>query len=178
MKAKESKLKQKILFEMHLFMIYSLFLALFFTSLTMYKRLILGEYSISYFHYGSGLIQALILSKIILIGESLQLGEKLSDKPLIIPTLYKTVLFSILVLIFTIIEHFVIGYFHGIGFTSLYQELLTKGLDEILAKVLVVFFVFILFFAFLETSWALGDGKLINLFFTRKTKDDSELSTK
>jgi hypothetical protein len=139
----------------------------------MYRRLILGEYSISYFHYGYGIFQALILAKLILIGESLRLGEKYENHPLIIPTLYKTVVFSFFVLLFSMFEHFVEGFIHGTGFSEIYHEFMSKSKDEVLARVLVVFFVFILFFAFLETARVLGEGKLIDLFIRRK-KDDSD----
>src|SRR5690242_11434243 len=109
-----SKLKEKMLHELQKFALYFIFLAFFFSALTAYQRLILGEYSISYLHYGYGLIEALILSKIILIGEGLGLGEKYGSKPLIIPTLYKTIIFSFLVMIFSIAEHFITGFMRGV----------------------------------------------------------------
>lgn len=171
MNANEMNLKQKIVHEIQRFLTYALFLTLFFCSLTTYQRLILGEYSISYFHYGYGVLEALILSKIILLGEALGLGRKLEAKPLSIVTLYKTTLFSFLVLIFTVIEHFIFGFLHGKDFAHIYEEFMSKGIDLVLAKVLVVFFVFILFFGFVETGRALGGNTLMNLFFFRKNKD-------
>jgi hypothetical protein len=172
MNTKKQKIKQKITDEFYRFLIYFSFLAIFFCSLTTYRRLILGEYSINYLHYGYGLLHALIISKIILIGESLKLGGKFENKPLIIPTLYKTIIFSVLVLIFTVLEHFVTGFFEGIRFEKVYEDFLNKGFDEIFAKILVVFSVFILFFAFLETAYVLGEHRLIKLFFG--TKKDSD----
>ena len=51
MTAKNVNTKQKIAQEIRLFAIYATFLTLFLCSLTTYKRLILGEYSIAYLHY-------------------------------------------------------------------------------------------------------------------------------
>jgi hypothetical protein len=165
-------IKQKMKHEMYRMLIYFAFLSLFFCSLTAYERIILGEYSISYLHYGYGLLQALILSKIILIGESLRLGERFEDRPLMIPTLYKTIIFSIFTFLFLIIEHFVTGFFHGIGFAEISEEIANKSLNVILAKTLVIFWVFILFFAFLEIGNFLGENKLIKLFFQKHPKTD------
>lgn len=167
---KKEKLKQKIVQESYQFFIYAVFLSLFFCSLYTYQRLILDEYSIHYFHYGYGIFQGLVLAKIILIGEVFHLGERYADRPLIFPTLYKAVIFSILVLIFSIVEHFIDGFLKGIHSEVIYHELIDKGKYLIFAKILVVFFVFIPFFAFIETGRVMGEGKLINLFFRKKPK--------
>lgn len=164
----KQEFEKKIVHETRLFVAYALFLALFFCSLTTYKRLILGEYSISYLHYGYGLIEALILSKVILLGQTFGLGEKFADKPLIYPSLYKAVVFTLFVLVFAILEHFVTGFLHGHDFAKIYQELIDNGIYAILAKIQITFFVLLLFFAFLEMGRVLiGEDKLFNLFFRR-----------
>lgn len=178
MDMKKESIKQKIENEMYLLLIYFSFLSLFFCSLTTYHRLILGQYSISYLHYGYGILQALILSKIILIGQSLRLGERFMDKPLIIPTLFKAVIYSIFTFFFIICEHFVTGFLRGIGFAELYQEFVNITFDVVLAKTLVVFLVFILFFAFLEIGSLMGENKLFKLFFSGKARRDFDLSSK
>ena len=63
-----------------------LYLACFFAVFTWYRRLILAEYQIAYLHYGVSVVEALVLAKVILIGEGLRLGRGLEDKPLIVPT--------------------------------------------------------------------------------------------
>lgn len=91
---------RKFLVEMRKFAIVASFLFFFFGAFATYRRLILSEYQIDYFQYGYALIQALVLGKVVLIGEIFQLGERFHGKPLIFPTLYKTFSFSILVLVF------------------------------------------------------------------------------
>jgi len=44
-------------------------------------------------NYGFAVIEALVLAKVIMIGEVARLGRGLERKPLIYPTLYKTVVF-------------------------------------------------------------------------------------
>lgn len=172
--SKKSDLKQKIMEQVRLFFIYFVYLALIFISLATYQRLILGEYGIPYISYGFALINALILSKVILLGQDLKLGEKYEDKPLFIPTLYKTLVFCVFVFVFVVIEHFIEGAIHGHPFEKVYDEFISKGINEILAKILVLFFVFIIFFGILELGRVLGMDKLWELFFIRNTKNDRD----
>lgn len=166
-------LKQKFSREMTRYCMYTAFFTLFFCAFSTYRRLILGEYAISYIHFGYSFVESLILAKVILIGEMFGLGERFSNKPLIIPTLYKTLVFTLFVLAFGIFEHFFMGFITGKNMTIVYQELIDKGIDEILMRMLVMFFVFILFFAFLEIGQVLGDNKLFNLFLRGKDKNAS-----
>src|SRR5262249_60213491 len=101
--------KQKIVHELQSLLWNFLYLALFFLVLRTYTHLILLERQISYVAYGLTLIKALALAKIILTGETLRLGERFHDKPLIVPTLYATLIFSALTLAFEVIEHVVLG---------------------------------------------------------------------
>jgi hypothetical protein len=48
-----------------------------------------------YTHDGVARIEALILSKVIMIGNVLRLGRGLEDKPLIFPTIYKALVFTV-----------------------------------------------------------------------------------
>lgn len=166
-------MKQKVKNEMFKLFVYFSFLSMFFCSLIAYERLLLGEKTFSNLHYGYGLLQALILSKIILIGESFGLGERFRHKPLIIPTSYKTIIFSIFTFIFIVLEHFITGFFRDKRFEEIYHELLNKSLDVIFAKVIVIFLVFMLFFAFLQIGNFLGENKLLKLFFTRNAGDST-----
>lgn len=169
MKKKDLSFKELFLNEMARYLTYASFLTLFFCSLTMYQRLIIEEYSLPYFHYGYSIVQALILSKIILVGEYFQLGENFKNRSLIIPVVYKTVLFSALVAIFSIIEHLIEAWIHERTLLQFYNSFIAHGKDALFAKILVVFWFFILFFSFLEISSFLGEGKLFNLFFRRKS---------
>lgn len=169
MKINDSGLKQKVLDETYSFLLYAIFLSLFFCSLTTYERLVLDEYSIPFIHYGYSFLQGMIFAKIILLGEHWRIGEKWEGKSLIIPALYKTMMFSVLTLVFSIVEDFVMGFFKGTTPEKTYGELISHGIYAILAKIWIVFSVFILFFAFTEISRVLGGRKLFDLFFCRKS---------
>lgn len=171
MGASKEQIKKKVYHELSLFLFYFIFLTLVLWTFTIYRRLILDEYRVSYVHYGYNFVEAIILAKMILIGQNFKLGERFSDQPLIIPTIYKTLIFSIFITLFTIVEEFVIGYFKGVSFEKIFKEFMEIGWDEILAKGLVMFFVFIFFFAFLEIGRVMGENQLINLFIHKREKN-------
>jgi hypothetical protein len=141
------------------------YLALVFAAFTQYRRLVLAAYDITYTNYWVALIEALILAKVIMIGDVVRLGRGLEQKPLIYPTLYKTAVFTLFVGIFTVIEHMIRGLLKGTGLTGGLVEFLGKGPDELLANSLVVFVAFIPFFGVKELGRVLGQDKIRALFF-------------
>jgi hypothetical protein len=92
---KKTGWKAKLAHELVEYWINFLYLVFFFGTFTWYRRLVLAEYHISYLHYGAAVIEALILAKVILIGDALRLERRLEERPLIIPTLYNAVVFSL-----------------------------------------------------------------------------------
>src|SRR5581483_5808327 len=168
-KKKKGGWKQKAAHELSEYWINFVYLACFFCAFTWYRRFILAEYQITYLHYGIGLVEALILAKVILIGDFLRLGRGLEGKVLILPTLYKTFVFTVFVGLFGLLEHTIGGLLHGDGLAGGWEELRHTGKYELLARCLVTFFTFIPFFAFKELGRLLGEGKIIQLFFRRKS---------
>ncbi len=81
----------------------------------------------------------------------LHLGEKkFKTSPLIVPTFYKTLVFSLFILLFSIFEHYTIGFIKGMSAAEATQSFLAEGKDEILSRTLIKFVALIPFFAFLE----------------------------
>jgi hypothetical protein len=152
-------LKNKILNEMVGYWINVAYLTLVFAAFTQYRRFLLAAYDITYTNYGFAVIKALILAKVIMIGEVVRLGRGLEQKPLIYPTLYKTAMFTLFVGIFTLIEHAIKGLWSGKGLTGNLVEFLGKGSNELLANSLVVFVAFLPFFGVKELARVLGKDK-------------------
>ncbi|MGA3113881.1 MAG: hypothetical protein ABSF90_05530 [Syntrophobacteraceae bacterium] len=168
--------KSKAIHEMVEYYIVFMYLAVFFGLFTWYRRLVLAEYRISYLHYGVAVIQALVLAKVILVGRALRLGQRLKDHPLILPTIYKAIVFSIFVAIFGVAEHTIMGLLHGEGIAGGCEELMRAGKDELLARCMIMFVAFIPFFTFEELERVLGEGKLRKLLFLRRSATESGLS--
>jgi hypothetical protein len=163
----KASLKERAREELRLFWIITLYLWVFLASFTIYRRLIVAEIGATYLHYGIALIEALVIAKVILIGKMFGFSRRFEDKPLIVPVLYKTILFGILVLLFGVIEHLIEGWFHKQGFLGGLREIGDIGADEIGARVLMLVVAFIPFFAFSEIGRVLGLKRLAAMFFSK-----------
>ena len=149
--------------------VYVIYLTLVFAAFTHYRRLILADVGIIYTEYWIALIKAMIFAKVMMVGDALKLGHSFSQQPLIVPTLVKTVFFTLLVSVFTLIEHGLRGGWNGTGFLQGMVGLLDKGSSEIVANTMVVFVAFIPFFAFRELGRALGaENNMMALFFKKR----------
>jgi hypothetical protein len=166
---KQKSLKEKIFHEMVEYWINVCYLTLVFAAFTQYRRFILAAHDITYTDYGFGVIKALVLAKVIMIGAVLRLGRGLEDKPLIYPTFYKTAVFTLFLGIFTIIENVIKVLWKGTVFTGNFDQFLGKGPHEFLANAMVVFVAFIPFFGVKELERVLGVEKIRALFFRRRT---------
>jgi hypothetical protein len=160
--------KERIRRELVSFSINFVYLAIFFTAVAWYRRLILEEYQISYLHYGTAAFEALILAKVIWLAELLGLDRKRGTRPLLYTTVYKTLVFSAFVALFAIIEHMIGGLVEGIGVRGGLAKLWHEGKFELIARFLVTFCAFIPFFAFRELGKVLGPSKLRDLFLRNR----------
>ena len=140
-------------------------LSLVFASFISYRRLVLASYDISYTHCFVPLIEALVMRKIIMIGGVLHLGRGFEDRPLICPTLCRAVVFTVFVGLFGVIEHVVVGLWHGGGLTAGLAGYAAKGRHEILANSLIVTVAFFPFLAVKELGRVLGRERISALFF-------------
>jgi hypothetical protein len=162
---KKGNLKKIIFQEMQEYWLIFFYLTLMFAAFTQYRRLSLAAYDITYTNYGIAVIQAAILAKVVMIADVFHLGRGLEQKPLIYSTLYKTVVFSLFVCVFTLIEHVIKGLLKGKGLTGGLVDFFAKGSHELLAGCLVIFVAFVPFFAFRELGRVSGEGKIWALFF-------------
>ncbi len=160
--SKKPILKQKAIHEGEEFGGIFVYLAFFFCAVVTYKMLLLNEYHISYFNYGAALINALVIAKVILIGEYARLGRKRESKPLFQVALYKAFLFSLLVLAFHILEEVIKLLVHG---EKIAAALHNVPINELLSRCVVVFCTFIPLFAFRELQRVIGEENFRALFF-------------
>ena len=166
--------KQKVGHELFVYWVNVLYLFCFFGVFLTYRRLLLARYQIIYMHYGLALFEALILAKVIMIGDVLRLGHRFQDKPLALTTLFRTIVFTLWTGVFSVLELVVEGLWHGESPAGSIHEL-TSDVYRVLARALIVFCAFIPFFAFKELGRVLGEEKIISLFFRRRTTTEYDL---
>ena len=175
---KSEELKQKAKHELIEYALIVAYLAIVFAAFTIYRRLILASYDITYTNYWFALIEALILGKVIMIGSIFRLGRSLEDKPLIFSSLYKTAVFCLFCAAFTVAEHTVVGLWKGEGLAAGLHEMAEEGGHEVLANTLMLFVSLFPFFAFRELGRVAGRDRLKDVFFMRRPDLESRMEVK
>ena len=158
--------KQKTVQEFKEFIYLSLYLAGFFCSVVTYNMLLLDDFQTSTFGYGFGLINALVIAKLILIGQWTHLGKRHEGKSLFWAVIYKTFLFGLFVLAFHVLEELAKALFRGGSVASGLREI---RISFLLAHAVIVFFAFLSLFALLELQRRLGDDDFRALIFGART---------
>ena len=156
--------KEKIAHEIGEYTSVFLFVAPFLLALAAYRIYLQGERENPYLEFGMALVNALVLSKIILIGDLMKLGSRIGNRPLFIVTLCKSAIFGIYFLLFHLLEEGVRGWFHHESFLHAVRAEFAHT-DGLAIPILFVFFAFIPFFALRETRHVIGEQRFRHLFF-------------
>jgi hypothetical protein len=160
---KSVSLKQRAASEMEKYLVIALFLSALLVALTAYRRVLMAEVGVSYLHYGYALVEALVLAKIILIGEALHFGDRFEDKPLIVSALYKSLAFGFLALLAHVLEHVI----HALVERESPAAALARHPGEIAAYSLVVFVAFVPFFSLQQAGRLLGEERFGHVLLRR-----------
>jgi hypothetical protein len=169
---KTEVLAKKVGHELKEYGINVVYLTIVFATITEYRRLLLAAHDIVYTAYWIPVIEALILGKVISIGGIFHIGRRLEDKPLIYPTLYKTVAFTLLVVVFKLAEHVIKSLVTGEGVAAGIAEFTGQGWKVILANGMILCVALIPFFAMKEMGRVLGREKIARLFFRPGSQGD------
>jgi hypothetical protein len=140
------------------------FLAFFLVAFAWYRRLLLASYHIEYYGYWAPLIEAAVLAKVIMIGDALHMGREFRNKPLIVPTIYRTIVFSVLVVLFSVLEKVVGALLHGKRAAEGIAELTTTGWQGLLAWYVLIIVAFLPFFTVKEIERVFGAEKIRGMF--------------
>ena len=165
-------LKKKIIHEAGQFIWVLSYLALFFVAFSTYKMLILHQFRGAYYSYGTALLQSFVLSKVILLGQYARVGESLEHRPLILSSIYKAFVFALLVATFHVFEELVKRILRGQSLASTFQDVTSEGAVQLFILTIVVFCVFIPFFALWEMRRVIGEREFSDLFFRRRASAD------
>ena len=160
-------LKQRALDELKVYWVITLYLWLFLGCFMIYRWLVMEESGVTYLHFGFALIEAMIIAKVILIGRMFAFTRRYDDGPLALAVAYKCALFALLVMLFTVVEHLVVGWIHHQGLFGGLREFAEVGAYEVGARTLMLTVAFVPFFAFWELGRVLGMGKLAAMFFAK-----------
>jgi hypothetical protein len=162
LRSKKAEVRKKVVHEFEELAGIFLYLAFFFCAIATYSMLLLDKFHVSYFIYGAALINALVIAKVILIGEYAHLGKRQEAKPLILSALNKAFLFSLLVFAFHVVEEGVKLLVHGDTVSRAWQAI---RIDDLLCRNVIIFSTFIPLFGFRELRRVIGEDNFWDLFF-------------
>jgi hypothetical protein len=127
------------------------------------------KHNLSFLTHGFALINALIFAKVMLIAEDLKLGDRFQRKPLVYPVVYKTILFSIVLILFHILEDAVVALWHGKSGVDSFPDVNGEAFLGALCVWGILSISLLPFFTVREIARVMGEHELWDLFFHRGT---------
>jgi hypothetical protein len=152
-------LRARLLEELKSFLIIFSYLWLVFLVFLVHEWTVLASHQIGFRFYGLAVVNALVLSKIMLIAEVLHFADRLKDKPLIYPITFKSVAFSVLLVVAYIVEEIAVGLFRGKTMAESFPEIGGGGVVGVLTTGAIMCVALVPFFSFREIARAIGEAE-------------------
>ena len=162
--------KEKAIFQLKEFLVMFIYLWVLLALFVINHSIVLEREAHNYQAHFFAFINALILAKVLLIGEDLQLGSRFRDKPLIYSILYKCFVFALFIIGFHILERMIVGVWSGRTIAQSFPTIGGGSVPGILSLGVTLFVALIPFFAFREISRVIGRGELWSLLLSRGTR--------
>lgn len=163
-------LKQKFFSEFTEYLYNFAYMAIIFSAIILYRRLVLAHHGIFLEDYFLGVIKAFVIAKVVMIGAFLRISRKFEHKPLVVPVLYKALLFTIWVMLFDVVEIYIKTLFINPDLMQALIEIKSHLTIVWLGGAMLIFFIFIPFFAFKELVRVMGKEKIQELFLKNTSK--------
>ena len=173
MTSTHSDRREKIKHELKEMLTLFLYLAFFFCAVETFEFFLLDEYRVRYWGYAFALINALVITKVITLGQYAKLGKRHEDKSLFVSVIWKAFVFGLLVFVFHIIEEVVKRLIHGADIARASHDI---RIDQFASRAIVVFCMFIPLFAFREIRRIMGEDEFQSLLFGARHKGASQPS--
>ena len=163
-------LKQRVFDEVVKFLAIAFYLWVVFGVFALHEWVVSAKDHIDYHFYGFAFMNALILGKVMLVAEDLHFADWFKDRPLIYPILCKAVAFSILFLVFDVVEEVLVGVFKGMTIAQSIPSIGGGTLSGVFFVGIILAVALIPFFAFREIGRVIGERELHSLMFTDGAK--------
>lgn len=165
--------KQKIKHELREMLVLFLYLAFFFCAMVTYNMFLLDRYNVKSWEFAFAIINAAVITKVIMIGEYAKLGRRLEDKSLFVSAVWKAFVFGLLVFAFHVVEEVIKRLIHGADVAKATGHI---RFDDFAARSIVVFCTFIPLFAFREIRRVMGEGDFHTLIFRSQGREKGAAS--
>ena len=156
-------LRARLLKELKSFLIMFSYLWLVFSVFLVHEWTVLASHQIGFRFYGLAVVNALVLSKIMLIAEGLHFARRFEDKPLIYPIAYKSIAFTVLLMAAYIVEEIAVGMFHGKTAAESFPDIGGGGIIGVLTIGAIMGIALVPFFSFREIARVVGEAEFRTL---------------
>ena len=154
------KAKEVLVHEVKRFLVMFFYLWALLGLFVLNEKVTLREHGIHFAPHGFAFINALILAKVMLIAEDLNLGARLQPRPLIYPILTEALMLSVLFICFHVIEKMVVGLVAGETLAGSVPTIGGGGVIGLICVALILFISLLPYFAFRRVSRELGPGRM------------------
>lgn len=135
------------------------------------KQLFLSAYFFTVADFMLATVSALIVGKVVLIGEAIPFMRRYDSAPLIYSILFKTVFYTVLIFVVRLLEAGVPFLIHDGGLGGFFDHLLsTFSWRHFIATQLWIITLFLVYLTGAELARLLGHGELYRIFFKRRTR--------
>lgn len=166
--AGKKSLKEKALEEMKVYLLTTLYLWVLLALFAEYKRALLQENGINLWNQTYAIVNAMIFAKVVMLGEVLKLGKRLQKQALIWLVLGKSLMFSILLIVFHIGEESIRAWFEHQPLLGSIQNFGGGTWRGMLIYGALLFVTLVPLFAVKEIQRVMGRDLFWELLFTRE----------
>jgi hypothetical protein len=158
--------RERLATELREFVVLAAYLFICFSALAAFKAAILDAHGVAFAPWAFAAIKAVVSAKFLLVGRMFGFGDGLARKhPLILSTLYRSLIFLALLAVLTVIEEIVMGRLHGESVSSSIANIGGGTVAQMLATSFILLLVLIPWFAFRALGEVIGDETLVRLYF-------------
>ena len=141
------------------------YLWVIFGLLILHEHIVLSRHGMGHGFYGLAFLNAWILAKIMLVGESLDVLPYFRGRPLVYPILARSCAFAVLLVCAYALEEMAVGLWRGKSLADSMPAIGGGGLGGLATVVLIMAVSLIPYFAFRELGRVLGRERLRALLF-------------
>lgn len=159
------KVKHVLAEEFRSFLVSFFYLYVLLGVFTLHQQIALREHDISFAPHGWALVNALVLSKVMIVAEKLKLGSRIVPHPLIYPIVIEALILAILFIAMHVLEHVVVGLLAGESAAASIPLIGGGGFFGLAAVALSMFVALIPFCGFRQVARAIGPERMFHLLF-------------
>ncbi len=142
-----------------------------FAALLYFKSAILEAAGVSFAPWGFAAVKALIVAKFMLVMRRFDRHPDHDTRPLIVPTLNKSLATLVLLVVLMVIEETIVGLIHGRAIWQALSELGGGTLHQRIGTIVILLLILMPMFAFRAVGDRIGQRKLVRMFFARADRE-------